>query len=175
MDAPERDEAVDPLFLEGAAAPEEPPVDPVLQEFWETVKRVPRYVRLAAHLARDTNVPWSAKAMLAAGGAYAVSPVDLIPGIIPVLGQLDDLAVLLVAIRVAISACPDEIAQVQLERAGLTRDDLDKDLATVKETAIWLGRKGVSYTGRFMRRTAQLSGTAAHWSRERLQEMRARR
>src|SRR5690606_11747919 len=66
-----------------------------LAPVWALIKRLPAYMRLSANLARDPRVPKTAKASLALGGIYVVSPVDLIPGIIPVAGQLDDLYVLL--------------------------------------------------------------------------------
>src|SRR3712207_5606231 len=62
------------------------------------VRRLPRYLRLTWNLARDERVPRGAKAFLVVGGAYALSPIDLIPGIIPVAGQIDDVLVLLVAL-----------------------------------------------------------------------------
>ena len=70
-----------------------------LADFWETLKRLPAYARLVATMARDERVPWSARAMLLFGGAYLVSPLDLVPGIIPVAGQLDDLYVVLAALK----------------------------------------------------------------------------
>ena len=44
--------------------------------------------------ARDPRVPWYAKAVALAVAAYALSPIDLIPDFIPVLGHLDELIVL---------------------------------------------------------------------------------
>jgi uncharacterized membrane protein YkvA (DUF1232 family) len=43
---------------------------------------------------RDPRVPWYAKAVAGSLVAYALSPIDLIPDFIPVLGQLDDLVIL---------------------------------------------------------------------------------
>lgn len=43
--------------------------------------------------ARDPRTPWHAKALAAAVAAYALSPIDLIPDFIPVLGYLDDLLI----------------------------------------------------------------------------------
>lgn len=45
-------------------------------------------------LMRDEKTPWPAKAVVAAATIYVISPIDLIPDTIPVLGQLDDLAVI---------------------------------------------------------------------------------
>src|SRR5688572_14746864 len=80
--------------------------NPVMDRFWAAVRRLPRYIFLGTNLVRDDRVPARVKAMLAVGGVYAISPIDLVPGIIPVAGQLDDLVVVLVALRAAIRACP---------------------------------------------------------------------
>lgn len=108
------------------------PEDPVLTNFWAALRRLPSYVRLAGALAADKRVPRRTKAILAFGGAYAVSPIDFIPGIIPVAGQLDDLYVLLTALQQAVRSAPAEVATAHLERAGLQRTDLDDDLAAVR-------------------------------------------
>ena len=81
-----------------------PNVNPVMDRFWTAVRRIPRYVFLGTNLVRDDRVPARVKATIAVGGVYVVSPIDLVPGIIPVAGQLDDLVVLLLALRTAIRA-----------------------------------------------------------------------
>lgn len=103
-----------------------------LAAFWETVKRLPAYARLTAALARDPRVPHSARALLAAGGVYMVSPVDLIPGIIPVAGQIDDMYVVLMAIRQALRTVPDEVAEEYLERYQLDVAMIDHDLGVIR-------------------------------------------
>jgi uncharacterized membrane protein YkvA (DUF1232 family) len=59
--------------------------------------------------ARDPRTPWYAK--LLAGGivAYAVSPIDLIPDFVPVLGYLDDLILIPAGIALAIRLVPDSV------------------------------------------------------------------
>ncbi len=54
--------------------------------------------------ARDPRVPWYVKLAAAAIAAYALSPVDLIPDFIPVLGYVDELIILPVAIALVIKA-----------------------------------------------------------------------
>jgi uncharacterized membrane protein YkvA (DUF1232 family) len=103
-----------------------------------TVTRLPRYLNLAQRLARDSRLPASRKVALAAGIGYVVSPFDLIPGIIPVAGQLDDLAALLLALRHALEGCPEDVAQGHMDGVGLTRTALDADIRTVAVTAIWI-------------------------------------
>ena len=65
---------------------------------------------LALYLAgRDARVPWYAKALALATAAYALSPIDLIPDVIPVIGYLDDLIILPVAIWLTVWLIPEDI------------------------------------------------------------------
>src|SRR5690606_1229059 len=83
-----------------------------------------------------------AKVALGIGGVYTVSPIDLVPGIIPVAGQLDDVYVLLRALRLALHATPPEIAAGHLHGVGLTMANIEQDLKTVEETVRWLVAQG---------------------------------
>ncbi len=103
-----------------------------------TVARLPRYAMLAQELVRDPAIPGSRKAVLGLGIGYVALPFDLIPGVIPVLGQLDDLAALLFALRTTLGACSTAEAATHLERVGLSGTALDADLRTVKVAAVWL-------------------------------------
>jgi len=113
-----------------------------------TIAQLPRYLKLANALARDSAVSGRRKALLAASIGYAISPVDLIPGLIPVVGQLDDLAVLLLGLRQALRGLPDDVARAHLDRAGLAPAALDADLLTVRVATVWLVRRAVSLGGR---------------------------
>jgi uncharacterized membrane protein YkvA (DUF1232 family) len=117
---------------------------PVLGPYMSMVTRLPSYARLGADLARDPDVPASAKASLVAAGAYAISPIDLVPGFIPVAGQLDDLAALLLAIRFAIRMTPKEVSMPYLERSGLSAQQIDDDLRAVKDATFWLARRAAN-------------------------------
>ena len=56
--------------------------------------------------ARDRRVPFHAKAVAAAVAAYALSPIDLIPDFIPVIGYLDDLLIVPLGILLAVHLVP---------------------------------------------------------------------
>lgn len=58
---------------------------------------------------RDPRVPWYAKALAAAVAGYALSPIDLIPDFIPVLGYLDDLVIVPAGIALALRLVPGEV------------------------------------------------------------------
>ena len=59
--------------------------------------------------ARDPRVPWYAKAVAVAVVAYALSPIDLIPDFIPVLGYLDDVVLVPLGIMLAVRLVPAEL------------------------------------------------------------------
>ena len=114
----------------------------VLTAFARLAMRLPRYVRLGWLLVNDPTVSGRGKAALGGGLAYAISPIDPVPGFIPVLGQLDDMAVLLLAVRTALRSAPTEVADRHLAEVGLSWDILDRDLLTIRATAIWVVRRG---------------------------------
>jgi uncharacterized membrane protein YkvA (DUF1232 family) len=58
---------------------------------------------------RDPRVPWYAKALAIAVAAYALSPIDLIPDFIPIIGYLDELILLPLGIWLVVSLIPSEI------------------------------------------------------------------
>src|SRR5215218_4502434 len=59
--------------------------------------------------ARDPRVPWLAKLVAGVVAAYALSPIDLIPDFIPVLGYLDDLLIVPLGIWLAVRMIPPEL------------------------------------------------------------------
>ena len=65
---------------------------------------------------RDPRVPWYAKALALATAAYALSPIDLIPDFIPILGYLDDVIILPLAILLTVRLIPaDVLAELRLQ------------------------------------------------------------
>jgi len=80
---------------------------------WNRLKTWARRMKrdtLALYLAsRDPRVPWHAKTMAMVTAAYALSPIDLIPDFIPVLGYLDELIILPLFIYLTIRLIPPDI------------------------------------------------------------------
>lgn len=72
--------------------------------------------------ARDRRTPWAAKLVAAAVAAYALSPIDLIPDVVPVLGYLDDLLLVPLGIMLAVRLVPPllmaEFRAQAMARAG---------------------------------------------------------
>ena len=81
---------------------------------------VPKHAKLAYCLLRDDRVPAAPKAALMGAIAVVVSPLDF-PAWIPLLGELDMLALSILAVKVFVDACPDEL--VREHEAALRRGD----------------------------------------------------
>jgi uncharacterized membrane protein YkvA (DUF1232 family) len=73
-------------------------------------------LRVAMRLLREPAVPVAAKAVIPLGLLYLVSPIDVLPDFLPVLGQLDDLALAYVALKLFVRLCPP--AAVAFHRAA---------------------------------------------------------
>ena len=61
--------------------------------------------------ARDSRIPILAKVVAAVVAAYALSPVDLIPDFVPILGYLDDLVIVPLGIVLAVKLIPEQVMQ----------------------------------------------------------------
>jgi uncharacterized membrane protein YkvA (DUF1232 family) len=121
------------------------------------VRRLPAYARLALALSRDERIPTARRAALMGAAAYLLSPIDVVPGIIPLVGQLDDLLLIIVALRVALASLSPEQRLEVLAHAGLAEDDLGDDLATLRSVGEWLMVRGL----RVGRAVARVGLTAA--------------
>ncbi len=121
-----------------------PTPDPFPRErFSAMVRRMPRYARLGWNLSRHPKVTGTRKLALLAATTYLVSPIDLVPGFIPVAGQLDDAAAILIAIGITLrSLQPHERAAV-LNEVGLVASDIDDDLRTIGVAYKWIGKRGL--------------------------------
>jgi uncharacterized membrane protein YkvA (DUF1232 family) len=149
----EEPSAVNPSPIEPAPHP--------LAGLRSTLARLPRYLGLARALVGDRRLSRWRKAALGAGIAYLASPIDLVPGILPVIGQLDDLAAVLLALRFALRGLPGPAADARLAEAGLSRAAIDEDLASVRRAAGWVARRTAKLSASVARRAATVSGSAA--------------
>ena len=96
------------------------------------VVKLPTYARLVWGILRDPRTPIGLKDMLAAALAYVVFPIDLVPDAIPILGQADDLTVLLLVLDLFIQNAPPEVRAEHITRAKNGTADLDRDLQRLR-------------------------------------------
>lgn len=79
----------------------------------EQLRRQARHLKgetVALYLvARHPGTPWYAKLFVAVVVAYALSPIDLIPDFVPVLGYLDDLVLVPLGIALAVRMVPSAV------------------------------------------------------------------
>ena len=78
-------------------------------------------IRLVWALMRDPRVPGYLKLLPGFFLVYLLVPFDLVPGFIPVLGQLDDIALLLLLVPLFIRLAPDELVEEYKARMELQR------------------------------------------------------
>ena len=74
-----------------------------------------RQARLAWRLMLDSRVPLWVKTIVPASLVYLISPVDFVPDVIPGLGQLDDLAVIVIGVKLFIELCPPQIVREHMQ------------------------------------------------------------
>jgi len=89
--------------------------------------------------ARDPRVPWVAKALAIVVAAYALSPLDLIPDFIPVLGYLDDLIIVPLGIWLVIALIPDEVMADCRSRARAATHRPTSTSGMVAIIGLWIG------------------------------------
>ncbi len=98
---------------------------------------LPNIVKLVGRLLRDPRVPRRSKVVLCLAAAYVVSPIDLIPEVIPILGWADDVLILIFAIDKLIERAgpdlvdehwdgPGDLLSLVRETIGLSRSVLPR-------------------------------------------------
>ena len=91
---------------------EKPPTPP---EAASILTEIVHSIRLTWRLLKDDRVPAWTKAIPIAGAAYVIFPLDLLMDPILGLGQLDDIAIAIMAVKIFIDVCPPEIVQEHRE------------------------------------------------------------
>ncbi len=83
----------------------------------DRAKRLKTDVPAVFFALKEKRTPWYAKILAAAVVVYALSPIDLIPDFIPVLGYLDDLIILPALITLCVKCIPKEVFDACRQRA----------------------------------------------------------
>lgn len=108
---------------------------------WKQQVRKLKQETYAIYLAcKDSRVPWYARALAAIVVAYALSPIDLIPDVIPIIGYLDDLILVPLGIILVVRMIPPVVLQECREQAQTaTSQSIPKSwMAAVVIIAIWI-------------------------------------
>jgi uncharacterized membrane protein YkvA (DUF1232 family) len=100
--------------------------------FLPVASRVPTYSRLIWALALDARVPAGRKAILAGAAGYLLLGRDLIPDDIPILGGIDDLAVVVLAVEVFFDGIPQDILEEKIDELEIDREAFRRDMDQVR-------------------------------------------
>jgi uncharacterized membrane protein YkvA (DUF1232 family) len=106
-----------------------------LKDWARVIKRDVHALYLAS---RDPRVPWYAKALAIVVAGYALSPIDLIPDFVPVLGYLDDVILLPIGILLVIRLIPPEIMAEHRELAAAAQERPISRTAAAVIACIWV-------------------------------------
>ena len=88
---------------------------------------------------RDPRVPWHARCIIACVVAYALSPIDLIPDFIPVLGYLDDLLIVPFGVSLALRLIPEDVLDEYRQKAESWSTNRPKNyVAASLMIALWV-------------------------------------
>jgi uncharacterized membrane protein YkvA (DUF1232 family) len=98
------------------------------------VKRDAHAIYGAAH---DPRVPWYAKALAICVAGYALSPIDLIPDFVPILGYMDDVIIVPLGILMVVKLIPPEIMAEHRALAAAVQDRLVSRTAAIVIAIIW--------------------------------------
>src|SRR3989337_2217957 len=94
--------------------------------------KLPTYARVIWGMLRDPRTPLPLKGRLGAALLYLAVPIDLIPDVIPILGQADDLTVMMLVLDLFIANAPADVRAEHLARAHNGTAALDRDLARLR-------------------------------------------
>jgi uncharacterized membrane protein YkvA (DUF1232 family) len=115
--------------------------------------RAPQYARLMLALVVDERTPAPRKALLAGAAGYLLLGRDIIPDEIPILGGLDDLVVLVLAVDLVLDGVPEDVLKEKLAELEIDRSAFDQDIARIRRLTPGALRKTI-------RRIPELLGQA---------------
>jgi uncharacterized membrane protein YkvA (DUF1232 family) len=106
-----------------------------LKSWARALRRDAHAIRLAS---RDPRVPWTVKILAIAVAGYALSPIDLIPDFIPVLGYLDDLIIVPLGIWLVIALIPEDLMREYRAMASAAAQRPVSKAAAILIVALWI-------------------------------------
>jgi uncharacterized membrane protein YkvA (DUF1232 family) len=124
-----------------------------IMAFLPLASRAPIYARLIFALLTDDRTPANRKVLLAGAAGYLLIGRDLIPDEIPLLGGLDDLVVVVLAVDLFLDGIPKDLLYEKLSELDIERSAFEEDMARVRRLTPGPVRKTI-------RRIPQLIGQA---------------
>ncbi len=103
-----------------------------LLAFLPVASRVPDYARLVTALVLDERMPKDRKVLLGAAAGYLVLGRDIIPDDLPIIGGLDDLVVVVLAVDLFLDGVPRDLLEEKLLDLDIDRASFDRDIAQIR-------------------------------------------
>lgn len=101
-------------------------------------KKLKQQTLVVYFAARDSRTPLVVRCLALAVAAYALSPIDLIPDFIPVLGYLDDLIIVPLGLMLVLRLTPEEVLVASREKAQAIMDKPVSRAAAIIIVGIWI-------------------------------------
>ena len=103
-----------------------------LLAFLPVASRIPDYARLIGALVLDERMPADRKALLGVAAGYLVIGRDLVPDDVPIIGGLDDLVVVVLAVDLFLDGVPRDLLEEKLLELDIDRAAYDRDIAQIR-------------------------------------------
>jgi uncharacterized membrane protein YkvA (DUF1232 family) len=103
-----------------------------LLAFLPVASRIPDYARLVTALVLDDRMPNERKALLGAAAGYLVLGRDIVPDDTPIIGGLDDLVVVVLAVDLFLDGVPKDLLDEKLVELDIDRAAFDRDVAQIR-------------------------------------------
>jgi len=103
-----------------------------LMAFLPVASRIPDYARLVTALVLDERMPAERKVLLGAAAGYLVLGRDLVPDDVPIIGGLDDLVVVVLAVDLFLDGVPRDLLDEKLVALDIDRVAFDRDMAQIR-------------------------------------------
>jgi uncharacterized membrane protein YkvA (DUF1232 family) len=103
-----------------------------LLAFLPVASRIPDYARLIAVLVVDERMPNERKVLLGAAAGYLILGRDLVPDEVPIIGGLDDLVVVVLAVDLFLDGVPQDLLDEKLRELDIDRAAFDRDVAQIR-------------------------------------------
>ena len=121
-------------------------LQPSWREAWVARMRAHKRDALVVYFAaRDPRLPWHVRLLALGVAAYALSPIDLIPDFIPVLGYLDDLILIPLGVALVVKLTPGPVLADARERAAHAAQRPVSRIAAAVIVLLWLLALGLGW------------------------------
>ena len=111
---------------------------PKLEQFKHWARQIKRDTVAVYFAARDPRTPLLVRCLAVAIAAYALSPIDLIPDFIPILGYLDDLLIVPIGLWLVVRLLPDAVLAESRQKADALLARPQSSLAAAILVSVWI-------------------------------------